>query len=86
MSTVELKDELKKKIDEIEDNLLLEEMLELLNLDDSENTEFEIPAVHKKSLEIGLQQAENSETKTNKEVQSNLKNGLANNLDTHLTS
>ena len=76
MSTVELKDELKKKIDEIEDNLLLEGMLELLNLDDSEKTEFVIPRDHEKSVEIGLQQAEKGMTKKNEEIQSNLKKWL----------
>jgi hypothetical protein len=51
-------------------------MLELLNLDDSEKTEFVIPRDHEKSVEIGLQQAEKGMTKKNEEIQSNLKKWL----------
>ena len=73
---MELKDELKNKLDAIEDNHPLEEMADLSKLDGSEKTVFEIPAEHNRSVEIGLQEVENGKTKTNNEVQSNLKKWL----------
>jgi len=67
MSTVELKNKLKEKIEELNEDYLLEHLLEIIEVETSEEI-YEIPESHKKSIDTGLSQIKSGNTITNKEV------------------
>lgn len=67
MSTVELKNKLKEKIDKLDQDYLLEHLIEIIEIETSEEV-FEIPESHKKSIDIGLAQIKAGNTHSNEEV------------------
>lgn len=67
MSTIELRKEVLRKIESV-DSYLLEEILGLIELEDTKKEVFVIPEEHKRDIEIGLAQIEAGETVTNEEV------------------
>lgn len=75
MSTAELKEKVLKKIEQIDKDYLLEEVLGMIEIETS-NEYFEIPKEHLKDIEIGLTQIENGQTITHKEVQNNVQEWL----------
>jgi len=67
MTTVELRKEVYKKLESVDDHLL-KEILGLIELEDSKKEALVIPEEHKRDIEIGLAQIEAGETITNEEV------------------
>jgi len=76
MSTVELKNKLKKKIEELNEDYLLEELLNIIELESNNTSLFKIPEEHKKSLEISIKQRDEGQVTSHKEVMKDLKDGL----------
>jgi len=73
MSTVELKNKLKKKIEELNEDALLEQLLGIIELESYKSEVFKIPEDHKAGIEEGLQQIKEGKTKSHKEVMSKYK-------------
>lgn len=67
MSTVELKNMLKKKIDDLDEDYLLEHLISIIETETSDVV-FTIPVPHIKSIDIGLAQVKAGNTITNDEV------------------
>lgn len=78
MSTVELKNKLKEKIEELNEDYLLEELLNIISMNSSKSEVFIIPEEHKKGLEISLKQMDAGQTTSHDEVMKELNNGRAN--------
>lgn len=72
MSTAELKNELKKRIDDLEENDLLEHLISIIEIETSSEY-FEIPESHKKSIDIGIAQIKAGQGISNKEVMERVK-------------
>jgi len=73
MSTAELKKNLLKRIEQIDEDYLLEELLGVIEIETS-NDFFKIPEEHKKDIEIGLAQIENGNTIPHEEIRKNPNN------------
>ena len=67
MSTTELKNKLKKKIESVQDNYLLQHLLDIIDAETS-NQALKIPKSHKKSIDKGIAQIKAGKTYTNAEV------------------
>ena len=68
MNTAELKIRLKSKIDEVDQNDLLEQLLALIELETKKEEVFTIPEEHKPGIEEGLEQIADGQVKTHKQV------------------
>ena len=68
MSVIELKNQVKKRIESVNDEYLLEEILNLIDFESEKEEIYIIPSVHQKELEISLEQMKNGETISNKDV------------------
>lgn len=68
MSTVELKEELKRRIDSVDDNNLLNEILHLIEWESGKEKVFKIPEAHKAGIQEGLDQIKSGQTKSHNEV------------------
>lgn len=77
MSTVELKNILKEKIDGLEEYSLLEELLSIIDLESSRKEVTKIPEQHKAGLERSLKQMDEGQTIPHQQVMKELKDGLA---------
>ncbi len=73
MSTIELKNKLKKKIEELNHNELLEQLLGIIELESYKSEVFKIPEEHKAGIEAGLQQIKEDKTKPHEEVMAKYK-------------
>lgn len=78
MSTAELKEILKSKIDDINEMQFLEQLIEMI---DAEGDVFEIPEEHMDSLRISLEQVQNGQTKSHSQVMKIVRNGFSNKMD-----
>lgn len=67
MSTLELKIRLKEKIEGLNEVYFLEYLLGLIEIEES-SKDFDLPELHKKSIDIGLAQIKSGHTFSNKEV------------------
>jgi len=67
MSTIELKNKLKEKIDMLNEDYLLEHLIGIIDVETSSET-FEIPDSHRRSIDIGLAQIKAGDIVTNDEV------------------
>ncbi|GLR17918.1 hypothetical protein [Portibacter lacus] len=67
MSTIELKNKLKEKIESIHEDYLLEHLIDIIEAETA-NEAFEIPKSHMKSIDIGIAQIKAGNTYTNDEV------------------
>ncbi len=67
MSTAELKKKVLKRIEQIDEDYLLEELLGVIEIETSDEY-FKIPEEHKKDIEIGLAQIESGNTIPHEEV------------------
>lgn len=76
MSTVELKNKLKEKIDNLTEDHLLEELLSIIELESTKGTVFQIPEEHKAGLERSLKQMDEGQTLAHEDVMKALKGGL----------
>lgn len=77
MSTAELKNTLKEKIDELNEDYLLEELLSIIDLETSKTKVFNIPKEHKEGLERSLEQMDKGQTTSHQNVIKELRDGLA---------
>ena len=76
MTTLELKNILKQKIDSVNDDYLLEELLSIIEVEGMTTDEFVIPSSHEDSVKKGLNQVKSKSTKTHNEVQDKVKKWL----------
>ena len=77
MSTAELKIKLKKKIEELHEDYLLEEILNIIDLETNSSKIIKIPEEHKKDLEISLGQMDAGDLINHDKVIQELKDGFA---------
>ncbi|MBL0190215.1 MAG: hypothetical protein IPQ18_02380 [Saprospiraceae bacterium] len=68
MAVIELKNQVRERIDSVTDEYLLEEILNLIDFESNKEGVFNIPEDHLKELEIGLNQMKNGETISNEDV------------------
>ncbi len=73
MSTVELKNKLKEKIEKLNQDDLLEQLLGIIELESIKSEVFRMPEEHKAGIQVGLQQIKEGKTKTHDEVMSKYK-------------
>ncbi len=73
MSTVELKNKLREKIEKLNENAILEQLLAIIELESMKTTPFKIPEEHKREIEAGLKQIRKGETISHDEVMSKYK-------------
>ena len=77
MAVIELKDQVKKRIESVNDEYLLKEILNLIDFE-SENEEiYIIPSDHQKELEISLEQMKNGDTISNDDVNDKVQKWLS---------
>ncbi len=76
MSTVELKNMLKEKIDGLNEDYLLEELLSIIALESNNNEAVKIPDVHKKGLAVSINQMDTGKKTPHHQVMQELKDGL----------
>jgi hypothetical protein len=75
MSTAELRKKVLKKIEQIDEDYLLEELLGVIEIETSDEF-FRIPEEHIKDIEIGLAQIESGNTIPHEEVRKNVEKWL----------
>lgn len=73
MSTIELKNRLKEKIEGLHEDYLLEELLNIIELEASRSEVIRIPEEHKKRLEISLKQLDSNVTISHDNVMKKLR-------------
>ena len=76
MSTLELKKKLKEKIENLEEDYLLEELLDIIELESTRMETFKIPEEHKEGLRRSLRQLEEGQTTSHKQVIKELRDGF----------
>ncbi len=79
MAVTELKNQIKDRIDAVNEEHLLEEILNLLEFESEDNEIFIIPVEHEKEIEKSLEQFENGEIITNESVLQNFQAWLLKN-------
>ena len=77
MSTAELQNQLIRKVVNINKDYLLEELLNIIELETSEDI-VQLTNFEKEQIDIGLRQIKNGETITNEAVEKEMKDLLAN--------
>ncbi len=75
MSTAELKEKVLKRIEQINEDYLLEELLGVIEIETSDEF-FKIPEEHKNDIEIGLAQIESGNTIPHEEVRKKVEEWL----------
>ncbi len=68
MISLELRNQVKERIDQVNDAYLLEEILNLIDFDTSTEETFLIPLEHQKELDISIEQMKNGQTISNELV------------------
>ncbi len=76
MSITELKKKLKEKIENLNEDYLLEELLNIIDLELTKNDLVQIPKEHKEKLNISLVQAKEGNTISHESVMKECKNDL----------
>ena len=76
MTTLELRKMLKHKIDSVNDDYLLEELLSIIEVQGMTKDEFVIPSNHEDLVKKGLNQIKSKSTRTHNEVQDKVKKWL----------
>ncbi len=71
-TTAELKAKVIKRIEQIDEDYLLEDLLNLIDFETSDEV-LKIPDAHKESIEIGLAQIKAGQTYSNEEVMERVK-------------
>lgn len=69
MSTAELKKKVIDKVDNINDDFILEELLSLIDFESDNDKVLKISDELKRKIDIGLQQIENGEVLSNEDVE-----------------
>ena len=68
MAVKELKNQVKERIELVNDEHLLEEILNFIDFESEKEEFYMIPADHQKELEISLEQMKNGDTISNEDV------------------
>ena len=68
MAVIELKNKVRKRIESLNDEHLLEEILNLIDFESDKEEIYSIPLDHQKVLEISLEQMKNGNTISNEDV------------------
>ena len=68
MAILELKNQVKKRIESVNDEYLLQEILCLIDFESEKEEIYIIPCDHQKELEISLEQMKNGDTISNENV------------------
>jgi hypothetical protein len=68
MISIELKNQVKERIDQVNDAYLLEEILNLIDFETSTDEIFLIPIEHQRELDISIEQMKNGQTISNELV------------------
>lgn len=76
MSTAELKEKVLKRIEQIDEDYLLEDLLNLIEIEEEEEDLIEISKEHKEMLDIGLKQVEQGKTTPNEIVEKRIEKWL----------
>ncbi len=77
MEVIELKNQIKNRIESVNDEYLLEEILNLINLESEKKEIYNIPADHQEELEKSLKQMKAGETISNKDVDAKIQKWLS---------
>jgi predicted ATP-dependent Lon-type protease len=68
MINLELRNQVKERIDQVNDAYLLEEILNLIDFETSKEEIFSIPLEHQTELDISIEQMKNGQTISNEMV------------------
>lgn len=77
MAVIALKNQIKDRIELVNDEHLLEEILNLIDFESEKEEFYIIPADHQKELEISLEQMKNGDTISNEEVNAKVQKWLS---------
>jgi hypothetical protein len=77
MISIELKNQVKERIDQVNDAYLLEEILNLIDFETSTDEIFIIPKEHQKVLDISIEQMKNGQTTSNELVDTKVQQWLS---------
>ena len=77
MAVIELKNQVKKRIESVNDESLLEEILNLIDFQSGKDDIYIIPSDHQKELEISIEQMKNGDTISNEDVNDKVKKWLS---------
>ena len=77
MAVIGLKDQLKKRIESVNDEYLLKEILNLIDFESEKQEIYIIPSDHQKVLEISLEQMKNGDTISNEDVNDKVQKWLS---------
>jgi hypothetical protein len=77
MADIELKNQVKKRIESVNDEYLLEEILNLIDFESEKEGIYIIPSDHQKELTISLEQMKNGETISNEDVNTKVQKWLS---------
>lgn len=81
MISLELRNQVKERINQVNDAYLLEEILNLIDFETSKEELFSIPSDHQKELDISIAQMKKGQTISNELVDKKFENGSQNNMD-----
>ena len=77
MAVIELKNQVKKRIESVNDEYLLEEILNLIDFESEKEEIYIIPSDHQKELEISIEQMKNGDTISNEDVNAKVQKWLS---------
>ena len=77
MAVIELKNKVRKRIESLNDEHLLEEILNLIDFESDKEEVYSIPPDHQKELEISLRQMKNGNTISNEDVNDKVQKWLS---------
>jgi hypothetical protein len=77
MAVIELKNQVKKRIESVNDESLLEEILNLIDFQSEKEEMYMIPSDHQKELELSLEQMKNGDIISNEDVNDKVQKWLS---------
>lgn len=77
MISLELRNQVKERIDQVKDAYLLEEILNLIDFETSNEEIFSIPSEHQKELDISINQMKNGQIISNEMVEQKVQKWLS---------
>lgn len=77
MAVIELKNQVKDRIESVNDEYLLEEILNLIDFESEKEEIYFIPSDHQKELEISIEQMKNGDTISNEDVNDKVQKWLS---------
>ena len=77
MAVSELKNQVKKRIESVNDESVLEEILNLIDFQSEKEEMYMIPSDHQKELELSLEQMKNGDIISNEDVHDKVEKWLS---------